>query len=64
MKGAVKLRRNDEDVARLMELYIATLKKEAERDPKLARRRAKRALIRTGVLTPDGKPKKKIVSWE
>ena len=33
-------------------------------NPEEARKEAIRSLIRTGVMTCDGKPKDKIVSWE
>lgn len=56
--------RNEAVISRAMQLYIDEIKREAIQNPELARKKAKMALIRTGVLTPDGKPKKKIVSWE
>lgn len=43
--------------------FVNGLKMQSPSDP-VAKREAKEALIRTGVLTKKGKKKKKIVSWE
>lgn len=43
-----------------MDLYIEQLKEDARKDPEGAKERAKQSLISSGILFPDGTPKKHI----
>lgn len=47
-----------------MHEYVFALKKQQSEAPDTACADAKKALIRTGVTTPAGIPKEKIVTWE
>lgn len=58
---AMRLQADERDFIHGMTAYIKKLKALA---PEEAQKDAKEALIRTGVLTKDGKIKKSIVSWE
>lgn len=60
MPTTVSLRESEEVFIKEMTSYIEVLKKQK----KLSKTDAKIALIRTGVLTEDGKEKEKIVTWE
>lgn len=60
MTTTVSLRESEEVFIKEMTSYIEVLKKQK----KLSKTDAKIALIRTGVLTEDGKEKEKIVTWE
>ena len=60
MTTTVSLRESEEVFIKEMTSYIEVLKKQK----KLSKTDAKIALIRTGVLTEDGKEKEKIVIWE
>lgn len=44
--------------------YADQLRALYQSDPKKARDKAKKALIRTGVLDREGKEKEKIVTWD
>ena len=61
MTTAVKLQQSDKEYIEGMKRYLEELK---QQPPEQAKDEAKKALIRTGVLTRNGKPKKTIVSWE
>jgi len=58
------LREDEKTFMEAISLYIEELQKQIEHDPKAAKREAREALIRTGVLTSKGKNKDVIVSWE
>lgn len=60
----VSLRESEEVFIREMIAYVEKLKLQQKNCKHEARREAKVALIRTGVLTEDGKAKEKIVTWE
>ena len=64
MPTTVSLRESEEVFIREMNSYIEVLKKQQQLSKAIARKNAKIALIRTGVLTEDGKEKEKIVTWE
>lgn len=64
MQTTVSLRESEEVFIREMNSYIEVLKKQQLLSKKTARKNARIALIRTGVLTEDGKEKEKIVTWE
>ena len=61
LKIAVSLQERQAEYTRGMDAYIERLKNQ---EPDTARENAMRALVRTGVVTRNGNPKKKIVSWE
>lgn len=61
---AVSLRENEKTFIREMNAYINELRRKQECSKKEAKREARTALIRTGVLTVEGKEKDKIVTWE
>ena len=48
--------------AKELKEYVGQLKERYAGDPEKAKSEARSALIRTGVLTPDGKPKESIVT--
>ncbi|OUP25324.1 hypothetical protein B5F27_15990 [Faecalibacterium sp. An192] len=64
MSTTVSLRESEETFIREMRSYVMTLKQQQKKSGYLARKEAKSALIRTGVLTEEGKEKEKIVTWE
>lgn len=64
MKLAAELRRNDEKYIREMQQYVERLKAQGGEDRTTASKDARNALVRTGVLTQNGRAKKKIVTWE
>ena len=64
MPTTVSLRESEEVFIREMNSHIEVLKKQQQLSKAIARKNAKIALIRTGVLTEDGKEKEKIVTWE
>lgn len=64
MSTTVSLRESEETFIREMRSYVMTLKQQQKKSEYLARKEAKSALIRTGVLTEEGKEKEKIVTWE
>lgn len=64
MSTTVSLRESEETFIREMRSYVVTLKQQQKESRYLARKEAKSALIRTGVLTEEGKEKEKIVTWE
>lgn len=64
MKPAVLLREDETVYIREMDLYIAKLRKQLDSSKIKAREDARQALLRTGVITNDGKTKENIVSWE
>lgn len=47
-----------------MDAYIKKMKRQKGKSLEAARAEARKALIRTGVLDKDGRPKERIVSWE
>lgn len=61
MSTMIALQADDEKMLEKMSQYIRTLQ---EQPPKTARKEAKKALIRTGVINKSGRPKDSIVSWE
>lgn len=64
MSTAVKLRAAEVEFIEEMDNYIVKLKKQQIESKESAYSEAKKALLRTGVVTRGGKTKKKIVSWE
>lgn len=64
MPTTVSLRESEEVFIREMNSYIEVLRKQQQLSKNTARKNARIALIRTGVLTEDGKEKEKIVTWE
>lgn len=52
------------DFIKEMDIFIVKLKKQKNESSEIAYNEAKKALLRTGVVTKSGKTKKKIVSWE
>lgn len=61
MDTIAKLQIDDQAFIKGMAEYLQKLKALPQ---EMARQEAREALIRTGVLTKDGKSKKSIVSWE
>ncbi len=64
MSTATKIRKDEYEYAAQMKEYVDSLKKQMVQNPIQAKKEAKSALVRTGVLNSNGKTKKKIVSWE
>ena len=64
MSTAVKLRAAEVKFINEMDNYVLKLKKQRLESRDTAYKEAKTALLRTGVVTKSGKPKKRIVSWE
>ena len=64
MSTAVKLREDEFVFAYELRDYVLSLKEEYENSPEKARDAARKALIRTGVMSEEGTTKEKIVSWE
>jgi len=64
MDEIVRLIDSEKDITRAMDSYISELKRVKKESPEKAYNDAKKALIRTGVMTKNGNMKKKIVSWE
>lgn len=64
MKTAAALYKSETQRIVAMRKCISAKQTEAKRSPDRARIDATDALIRTGVVTKHGNPKKKIVSWE
>lgn len=64
MSTSVILRTDEVKFIKEMENYVIKLKKQQIESRKNAYNDAKKALLRTGVVTRSGKTKKKIVSWE
>lgn len=64
MSTAAKLSKSERKYLVEMDNYIVKLKKMEHASGEAACNEAKKALLRTGVVTRSGKAKKKIVSWE
>ncbi len=64
MSTAIKLRACEGKYLDELETYIVKLKDMKHDSTEEAYKEAKKALLRTGVVTRSGKIKKKIVSWE
>lgn len=64
MSTAVKLHASEGKYLDEMETYIVKLKNMRHDSTEDAYKEAKKALLRTGVVTRSGKIKEKIVSWE
>lgn len=64
MSTATKLIEDEMVFAQEMQRYIEKLEKQSRECTKEAKKDARAALERTGVITKSGKTKKKIVSWE
>ncbi|MCC8028628.1 MAG: hypothetical protein LIO75_02315 [Lachnospiraceae bacterium] len=58
------IRESDTCYLEEMREYVFSLQKQQSEAPDTACDDAKKALIRTGVTTPAGVPKEKIVTWE
>ena len=61
---AKKILQDDLEFANVMQNYLEQLKKQSQESPSKAKKEAKESLTRMGVLTPDGKVKDQIVSWD
>lgn len=64
MKTSVILREDEMKKIREMQKYVNKMRVQAQKEPEVARVEARGALVRTGVITKKGNPKKIIVSWE
>lgn len=64
MKTATALRKKEMQRVAAMRKYVATKQAQAKKEPTAASEDARGALVRTGVITKNGNPKKVIVSWE
>lgn len=64
MKTAAILRKNEMQRVTAMRKYVTAKQTQAKKSPAIAKEEARGALVRTGVITKSGKPKKVIVSWE
>ncbi len=64
MNTAAILRKNEMQRVTAMRKYVVAKQAQAKESPVIAREEAKGALVRTGVITKGGNPKKVIVSWE
>lgn len=64
MSTAMKIRRDEFEYATQMRGYVDNLRKQVAQNPAQAKKDARSALVRTGVLSSNGRIKKKIVSWE
>ena len=64
MITAAKLQEPDLMLIKDMESFIEKLKKQQQNSQEDAYKDAKQALYRTGVISKNGKTKKKIVTWE
>lgn len=64
MKTVIALYKSDTQRIVAMRKYVSKKQAEAKHFPDHAKIEATDALIRTGVVTKHGNPKKKIVSWE
>lgn len=64
MSTAMKIRRDEFEYAAQMRGYVDRLRKQVAQNPTQAKKDARSALVRTGVLSSNGRSKKKIVSWE
>ena len=56
----MKTEKEYQDYLHEMDIYIEQLKEDARNDPEGAKERAKQSLISSGILLPDGTPKKHI----
>lgn len=61
MRTTIALQADEKKMLDRMSQYIKALQ---EQPPKTAQQEAKKALIRTGVISKSGKLKDSIVSWE
>lgn len=61
VKTAIALQKDDAKFLEEMDRYIEQLK---SRPPQVAKKEAREALYRTGVIDQNGKLKENIVSWE
>ncbi len=57
-------KQNEEKYLKDMRNYVSALKRKKSASDNKVCEEAKDALIRTGVLNKNGRPKKKIVNWE
>ena len=64
MRNAIILRQSEMEITKAMEGYVVAVKTDVAKNPEKARKEARKALVRTGVMTTKGSLKKKIVSWE
>lgn len=64
MSVSAVLREDEMKRVRAMQKYVDKMRIQAQEEPDTARIEARRALVRTGVITKKGNPKKVIVSWE
>lgn len=64
MKSAAILRKKEMQRVDAMRKYVDAKQVQAKKFPVIAREEARGALVRTGVITKAGNPKKVIVSWE
>lgn len=64
MTNRVKNQINEAELAEEMKRYVSHLREQQKYNNAAVKTEAKKALIRTGVLTRNGNLKKKIVSWE
>lgn len=64
MSTATLLQKEEYQFAKEMEAYVESMKQRKDEAGNSLYDEAKKALVRTGVITPKGNTKKKIVSWE
>lgn len=64
METAAILRKSEMQRVVAMRKYVITKQIQAKESPAVAKTEARGALMRTGVITKGGNPKKVIVSWE
>ena len=64
VKTAAILRKNEMQRVTAMRKYVVAMQVQAKKSPATAKEEARGALVRTGVITKAGNPKKVIVSWE
>lgn len=64
MRVSAMLREDEMKKVRAMQKYVDEIRAQAQKKPDVARIEACEALVRTGVITRKGNPKKVIVSWE
>ena len=64
MNTAVEIRSTEVEFIKEMDHYIEKLRQQQTDSVDTAYKEAMDALLRTGVVNKNGKPKEKIVSWE